>query len=55
MQKIEIKFRGDGGEKYTGPERRGVEDTGRKAEDRVADEIRWKVVEPEFPSLSKSG
>lgn len=45
MQKIEIKFRGDGGEKYAGPERRGVEDTGRKAEDRVADEIRWEIVD----------
>lgn len=45
MQKILVKFRGDGGEKYTSPERRGIEDDGRKAEDRVADEIRWNVIE----------
>lgn len=45
MQKIKIKFRGDGGEEYTGTERRGIEDTGRRAEDRIADEICRDVVE----------
>lgn len=40
---IEVKFRGDGGEKYEGPERRGVK-TERTVEDRVADEIHDDVI-----------
>ena len=43
---IEVKFRGDGGE-YTGPERRGQQQSGdedlRTTEDRVTDEIRERV------------
>lgn len=43
MQEIEVKFRGDGGEKYEGPERRKVNPTKRTVQDRVEDEIREEV------------
>lgn len=39
---IEVKFRGDGGEKYEGPERRDRA-TERTVQDRVEDEIRVDV------------
>ncbi|MBI4994559.1 hypothetical protein HZC21_02850 [Candidatus Peregrinibacteria bacterium] len=42
MPQIEVKFRGDGGETYTGMERRTGQ-SGRNAENRVADEIRERV------------
>lgn len=39
METIEVKFRGDGGPEYTGPERRNKEKGKGTAEDRVGKEI----------------
>lgn len=42
MKEFEIKFRGDGGENYEGPDRRDRA-TGKTVQDRVEDEIRGDV------------
>lgn len=47
--RIEIRFRGDGGPKYKGPERRGVK-YGGSAEDRVAGQIH-RFLKKQLPFL----